>query len=95
MSSDDYNYMKALWSHFYGRIPPDPISDELHHVLGEQLSKEQRKQLLRLVDSKNRHCEDVSLESFVAGFRLATGIAKEISGEWYDFDQDEEERVRK
>ena len=38
--------------------------------------------------------EIVSLESFVAGFRLAGGICMELSGEHYDYDIEEDATFR-
>jgi len=49
------------------------------------LESEDRKLLLRLVDSKNFYTELISLESFIAGFRLAGGICKALSDEHYDY----------
>ena len=94
MIFDDYNYMRALWDRFYDRTTEDSVSDALHHALSERLDKNSRKQLLRLVDSKNMYTEIVSLESFIAGFRLAVGIATELSGAWFDYNKEEETIVR-
>ena len=45
---------------------------------------------------KARLRDDVSLESFIAGFRLASGIAHELgTGPPYSFRQEEEERIGK
>ena len=90
MIFDDYNYMRALWDRFYVRTAVDSASDALHHALSEQLDKDGRKQLLCLVDSKNMYTEIVSLESFIAGFRLAVDIASELSGAWYDYNKEED-----
>ena len=59
------------------------------------LPKHRRKQLLRLIDSTNAHRETVSLESFVAGFQLAAGIARETTRSPYSFAEAEEERASK
>ena len=90
MIFDDYNYMRALWNRFYVRTAVDSASDVLHHTLSERLDKDNRKQLLCLVDSKNMYTEIVSLESFIAGFRLAVGIASELSGAWFDYNKEED-----
>ena len=34
-----------------------------------------------------------TLTSFIAGFRLAAGIAKELDGGWFDYDDAEEQRA--
>ncbi len=80
----DYNYMRALWNQFYGRK---------HHHLSAQLAPEQRKKLLKLIDCHYAYADQIALESFTAGFRLATGIAKELSGAWYFFEREEEKRA--
>lgn len=94
MSFDDYNYMRTLWKRVYVRTAADTASDALHHALSERLDKDSRKQLLRLVDSKNMYTEIVSLESFIAGFRLAVGIAAELSDKWFDYNKEEDDIVR-
>lgn len=73
------DYMKVLWEQFYGFVPSDAESEELRRSLSGQLTKEQRRLLLRIVDRKDLYCERVSQESFVAGFRLAWVIANELS----------------
>lgn len=50
--------------------------------------------LLELVDAGVRLRSGVSLENFIAGFRLACGIARELGAEPpYSFRQEEEQRV--
>ncbi len=78
----DYNYMRALWNQFYGGIATDPVCDEQHHHLSAQLPTDQRKELLKLIDCHNAYTDQIALESFIADFRLATGITKELSGAW-------------
>ncbi|MBQ3568952.1 MAG: hypothetical protein IJA25_08470 [Anaerotignum sp.] len=72
------DYMKTLWEQFYGFVPSDVETEELRRSLSGQLTKEQRRLLLRIVDRKDLYCERVSQESFMAGFRLAWGIAGEL-----------------
>lgn len=95
MIFDDYNYMRALWDMFYERTEEDSITRELHDELREHLDAEERKQLLRLIDRKNMYIEVVSLESFIAGFRLAVGMATELSGSWFDYNKEEDARVER
>lgn len=73
------DYMKILWEQFYGFVPSDMESEELRRSLSGQLTNEQRRLLLRIVDRKDLYCERVSQESFADGFRLAWGIANELS----------------
>lgn len=90
MIMDDYNYMRALWNGFCEHSIEDTGSNELHEALRERLDKDGKKMLLRLIDRKNMHTEIVSQESFVAGFRLAVGIAMELSGAWFDYNKEED-----
>lgn len=46
-----------------------------------------------LIDEKNTYCEAAILDSFIAGFRLAAGIAKELDGGWFSFDDAEEQQA--
>lgn len=46
-----------------------------------------------LIDEKNAYCEAAILDSFIAGFRLAAGIAKELDGGWFSFDDAEEQQA--
>ena len=73
------SYMMELQNHFYGFVPPDEPSDKLQKELGAQLNDKQRIMLLHLVDEKDRHCNEVALENFIAGFRLAVGIAADLN----------------
>ena len=72
------DYMKALWEQFYGFVLSDVESEALRRSLSGQLTKEQRRLLLRIVERKDLYCEQVSQESFAAGFRLAWGIFSEF-----------------
>lgn len=86
------DYMKALMDEFY-EPSIDTETPRLQHALGEQLTKEQRKLLLRIIDEKNLYCENATLDSFIAGFRLAAGIARDLSGSWLSFEDAEEQRA--
>ena len=90
----EYDYMMALWSHFCPTWSEDETSETLYRKLRDMLPKHQRKQL-RLIDSTNAHRETVSLESFVAGFQLAAGIARETTRSSYSFAEAEEARAGK
>ena len=91
----EYDYMMALRSQFCPTWSEDETSEMLYQKLRDTLPKHQRKQLLRLIDSTNAHCEMVSLESFVAGFQLAAGIARETTRSSYSFAEAEEARAGK
>ena len=89
-----YDYMKALHQRFFRE--PTGTEEELEMDQAEQalkatLDREQRKLLLTLVNGQSLWQARVALESFIAGFQLALGIAGEL--EPYSFDDDEENRV--
>ena len=69
----------------------------LHRKLEKRLDCRNQIRLLELVDAEARLQDDVSLESFIAGFRLACGIAHELGATElpYYFGQEEEERISK
>jgi len=46
--------------------------------LRQRLSSRNRKLVLRIIDDKDLICSDVSLDSFIYGFRLAWQIAYQI-----------------
>ena len=92
-----YDYMQALQAHFSTETLCAEQQAEvmrLHRRLEKRLDHRNQIQLLELVDAEARLRDDVSLESFIAGFRLACGIAHELGGEPpYSFHQEEEQRI--
>ena len=72
------DYMTALFDRFCGCPGVDEVAEEMRSRLGGQLGKEQRRQLLRLVDQQNAYCEQTAMDAFVCGFRLAMEIAREL-----------------
>ena len=86
------DYMTALYLRFCGSPEQDPEAEELAQQLRERLDKEQRRALLKLVDRCNSYCEAQAEAAFIAGFRLAAGIAMELRGGWYSFEEEEERR---
>ena len=78
---DRYEYLKKLWLDFYGLLRMDEESEKMAQALENQLDKKTRWELIQLIDQMNLECERVSLESFISGFRVAMGIAKEVSYE--------------
>ncbi len=90
------DYMKALHQRFFQE--PENTEEEQETEQAEQalkatLDREQRKLLLELVNTQSLWQGRISLESFIAGFRLALGVAREL--EPYSFDDDIEERARR
>ena len=63
--------------------------------LSHTLDKQRRKQLLQLVDAESQLREDMVLDSFITGFRLACGISSELGkNNWYSYVKDVEQRLR-
>ena len=89
------DYMMALHQRFYKEPECREVRRELEAVyqdLHQLLDRRGQEQLLKLADLENELREDVSLESFLSGFKLALGIAAELAPS-YSFDDDEEQRV--
>ena len=58
------------------------------------LDKLQRRKLMHLVDTQNLLKKETFLASFIAGFKLAWGLSKELEADGlYSFDKEETERV--
>jgi hypothetical protein len=92
-----YDYMRALHQQFC----KDPDWAELRQEIktlrleiADQLPPQQKKQLLKLTDLSNVLQDETAFTSFVAGFRLAWGIAKELNMEDpFSFMAAEEQRL--
>ena len=92
-----YDYMRALQDKFFQKPKFPELEqqmDQVHRELSQQMDRDTRKKLLRLIDIAGELQEKLSLSSFIAGFRLASGVAKELSlEEPYSFVKDEERRI--
>ena len=94
------DYMRALHLRFKS---PSRQAQELeqkitvlHKQLATRLAKSERRVLLRLVDLENALRSQTDLDSFLSGFRLASGIQRELMEQPpSSFDAEEEQRVRK
>ena len=74
--------MKALYDSFYERLPATQLKDEIercHQELIEKLEKSERKLVLQIIDCKDQIAEDLSIDSFIAGFRLAMRLSQELN----------------
>ena len=74
--------LKELYDCFY--TEPDmsdqrKIVEENHRTLSETLEKQQLRQVLNIIDAKDRMCEALSIDSFIVGFELAWQISIELS----------------
>ena len=93
-------YLKALHERFTTASPDAAkIQRERDRILARlrgQLGKSQRILLLHLLDLEDDLRDQVSLDSFLSGVRLARGIEQELSEiPPYSFDDENEERARK
>ena len=52
--------------------------DDCHKQLIEVLDKPERKLVLRIIDGKDRLADEIGLDSFIFGFKLATQLAHEL-----------------
>ena len=84
------DYMRGLQQAFFKE--PDcqelhTVIERLHQELAVLLEKGERRKLLRLLDIMHELRDRVVLANFIAGFRLAAGIAAELGTEKpYSFD---------
>ncbi len=92
-----YEYLQALHQRFFREPEHTDLHDEIEKLRQEleaDLNPSQRKLLLRLLDVEGYLKNDISLESFAAGFKLATGIAKELEVDGlYSYDAEVEEQI--
>ena len=89
------DYMMALHQRFCKEPECREVRKELeavHQDLYQVLDRRGQAQLLKLADLENELQEEISLESFLSGFKLALGIAVELAPS-YSFDDDEERRA--
>jgi hypothetical protein len=89
--------MQALKEKFFSDAAYAEQREEIEAIrckLSHNLDKQQRKQLLQLVDAESQLREDMILDSFIAGFRLACGIGSELGKDnWYSYTKDVEQRL--
>ena len=79
-----YDYMQELQRTFFEE--PDCSSlrqeiDILYQKISLLLSEEDHRTLLALVDHESALRDEISFANFIAGFRLASGLAMELSCE--------------
>ena len=87
------DYMQALRQRFVGECDQNRCQGlhTLRKEISQEINKETRRKLLRLVDLEAALREDYALENFVAGFKLAWGLCQEL-GEPYDYRKELEQR---
>ena len=75
-------YLTQLYNCFSGKFGQSKEAEKIRQKLSGQLSQEQRRLLLAYSDELYAYCDEISFRSFVAGFRLAAGIAAELHQSW-------------
>ena len=89
------DYMMALHQRFCKEPDCREVRKELeavHQDLYQVLDRRGQEHLLKLANMENELLDETSLESFLSGFKLALGIAAELTPS-YSFDDDEEQRA--
>ena len=74
--------LKALYDSFYEKLPATQLRAEIercHQELIEKLDKPERKLVLQIIDCKDQIAEDLSIDSFIAGFHLAMRMSQELN----------------
>ena len=74
--------LKALYDSFYEKLPAAQLKTEIercHQELIDNLEKPERKLVLQIIDCKDQIAEDLSIDSFIAGFRLAWRLSNELN----------------
>ena len=74
--------LKALYDNFYEPLPETELKREIedcHQRLIEAMDKPERRLVLQIIDDKDQIAEDRSIDSFIAGFRLAWRLSGELS----------------
>ena len=69
-------------------------AESLKTDLKKHLGEEERKLLLRILDTRDVIDYEISLESFAAGFRLAYGLTRELeSSGRFSYEEEEIKRI--
>lgn len=90
------DYMKALHQRFCREPDFREMEEDIENTrqkVRDCLDREQRRTLMHLVDTQNLLREETSVASFMAGFKLAWGIVRELETDGlYSFQQEEAQR---
>ena len=74
--------LKALYDSFYERQSTTQLRAEIercHQELIDKLDKPERRLVLQIIDCKDQIAEDLSIDSFIAGFPLAWKLSQELN----------------
>ena len=75
------NLLRTLYWNLYTPCTNEATEQELddcHKQLIDILGKPERKLVLRIIDGKDRLADEIGLDSFIFGFKLATQLAYEL-----------------
>ena len=75
------NLLKTLYWNLYAPYENQETEQELddcHKQLIDVLGKPERKLVLQIIDGKDRLADEIGLDSFIFGFKLATQLAHEL-----------------
>ena len=75
------NLLRTLYWNLYTPYKNKETEQELddcHKQLIDVLGKPERKLVLRIIDGKDRLADEIGLDSFIFGFKLATQLAHEL-----------------
>ena len=88
-----HDYMQALQQRFFRAPRCEDLRMTVEDTCGEflkRMSDEDKRKLLLIVDSMDAIRDEVSLASFIAGFKLAWGISRELETDGlYSYDEEE------
>ena len=73
-----YHYMAALYQRFFQAPDFTELEEEIEQTRQEVRDYLGQPERMQLVDAQNLLREEISLASFIAGFKLAQEIAKEL-----------------
>lgn len=93
-----YDYMRALEDRFNSKQSYEQRQqlEAKRQEVSALLDKQGKKKLLRLVDAHTMAQEEIALAGFIAGFRLAWGIATELGADGsYSYEREQEETNRR
>ena len=88
-----HDYMQALQQRFFRKSQCEELRQTVEETCKELLARmgdEDKRKLLLIVDSMDAIRDEVSLASFIAGFKLAWGISRELETDGlYSYDEEE------
>lgn len=88
-----HDYMQALQQRFFRAPRCEDLRMTVEDTCGEflkRMSDEDKHKLLLIVEFHGCHPDEVSLASFIAGFKLAWGISRELETDGlYSYDEEE------